>query len=116
FELNVMLPVMARNLLESVGLLASVSRLFADACVSGIVADEQRCRSYAQASPAVVTALAPALGYERAAAVVKQAAASGQSVRAVVVAEGLLDEEELDGALDVLALTRGGVTRPADRG
>ena len=116
FELNVMLPVMARNLLESVRLLASVSRLFADACVSGIVADERRCRSYAEASPAVVTALAPALGYERAAAVVKQAAASGRSVRDVVVAEGLLDDEELDGALDVLALTRGGVTRPADRG
>ena len=114
FELNVMLPVMAHNLLESVELLASVSRLFADACVSGIVADEQRCRSYAEASPAVVTALAPAVGYERAAALVKQAAASGRSVRAVVVAEGLLDEEELDGALDVLALTRGGVTRPAD--
>ncbi|CAN5182686.1 class II fumarate hydratase [soil metagenome] len=115
FELNVMLPVMARNLLESIGLLASVSRLFADACVSGIVADEQRCRNYAEASPAVVTALAPVLGYERAAAVVKQAVISGRSVREVVLADGLLAEEELDGALDVLALTRGGVIRSADR-
>ncbi len=109
FELNVMLPVMARNLLESIRLLASVSRLFADACVSGIVADQDRCRSYAEASPAVVTALAPTLGYERAAAVVKEALASGRSVRAVVLADGLLAEEDLDAALDVLALTRGGV-------
>ena len=113
FELNVMLPVMARNLLESIRLLASVSRLFADACVSGIVADEARCRAYAEASPAVVTALAPTLGYERAAAVVKEAAVSGRSVRAVVLADGLLAEDELDAALDVLALTRGGVSRPA---
>jgi len=109
FELNVMLPVMARNLLESIRLLASVSRLFADACVSGIVADQDRCRAYAEASPAVVTALAPTLGYERAAAVVKEALASGRSVRAVVLADGLLAEEDLDAALDVLALTRGGV-------
>jgi fumarate hydratase class II len=111
FELNVMLPVMARNLLESIRLLASVGRLFADACVSGIVADEERCRAYAEASPAVVTALAPAIGYERAAAVVKEMAASGRSVRAVVLADGLLAEEDLDAALDVLALTRGGVPR-----
>jgi fumarate hydratase class II len=109
FELNVMLPVMARNLLESIRLLASVGRLFADACVSGIVADEERCRAYAEASPAVVTALAPALGYERAAAVVKEMVASGRTVRAVVLADGLLAEEDLDAALDVLALTRGGV-------
>ncbi len=111
FELNVMLPVMARNLLESIRLLASVGRLFADACVTGIVADEARCRAYAEASPAVVTALAPTLGYERAAAVVKEMAASGRTVRAVVVADGLLAEEDLDAALDVLALTRGGVSR-----
>jgi fumarate hydratase class II len=109
FELNVMLPVMARNLLESIRLLASVSRLFADACVSGIVADQDRCRAYAEASPAVVTALAPTLGYERATAVVKEALASGRSVRTVVLAEGFLAEDDLDAALDVLALTRGGV-------
>ena len=109
FELNVMLPVMARNLLESIRLLSSVGRLFADACVTGIVADEARCRAYAEASPAVVTALAPTLGYERAAAVVKEMAASGRTVRAVVLADGLLAEEDLDAALDVLALTRGGV-------
>jgi fumarate hydratase class II len=109
FELNVMLPVMARNLLESIRLLASVSRLFADACVVGITADEARCRAYAESSPAVVTALAPRLGYERAAQVVKEAGATGRSVREVLAAQGGLDDDELDAALDVLALTRGGV-------
>ena len=113
FELNVMLPVLARNLLESIALLAAVSRLFADACVAGIVADEARCRAYAEASPAVVTALAPTLGYERAAEVVKEAAATGRSIRAVVVERGWLAHDELDAALDVLALARGGVSGPA---
>ncbi|HWH36113.1 MAG TPA: class II fumarate hydratase [Acidimicrobiales bacterium] len=114
FELNVMLPVMARNVLESIALLASASRLLADACVTGLVADEDRCRAYAEASPAVVTALAPVLGYERAAAVVKESAASGRSVRQVVLDDGLLGPDQLDAALDVLALTRGGIPgRPA---
>ncbi|HSH23686.1 MAG TPA: class II fumarate hydratase [Acidimicrobiales bacterium] len=110
FELNVMQPVLARNVMESIQLLASASRLFADACVAGIVADEQRCRTYAEASPAVVTALAPRLGYERAAEVVKQAAASSRSIRAVVLELGWLAPEELDAALDVLALARGTVS------
>ncbi len=110
FELNVMLPVMARNLLESIRLLAAASSLFADACVAGIVADEDQCRAYAESSPAVVTSLAPRLGYERAARVVKEAATSGRSLREVLRAAGLSDEE-LDVALDVLALTRGGVGR-----
>ncbi|MDP9453223.1 MAG: class II fumarate hydratase [Actinomycetota bacterium] len=114
FELNVMLPVMARNLLESIRLLASVSRIFADSCVVGITADEVRCRAYAESSPAVVTALAPALGYERAAAVVKEAAATGRSVREVVLGAGLLEQGALEAALDVEALTRGGVPGDGD--
>jgi fumarate hydratase class II len=72
FELNVMLPVIARNLLESVGLLASVSRLFADRCVSGLEADARRCRGYALSSPAIATALNPYIGYEETAKVVKR--------------------------------------------
>ncbi len=112
FELNVMLPVMARNLLESIRLLAAVSRLFADACVVGIVADQDRCRSYAESSPAVVTSLAPRLGYERAAQVVKEAGASGRSVREVVRGHGWLADAELDAALDVLSLARGGRQAP----
>ncbi len=108
FELNVMLPVLARNLLESIRLLSSVARLFADACVAGIEADEQRCRAYAEASPAMVTSLAPQLGYERAAEVVKEAATSGRSIRDVVRQRGWLDDEQLNAALDALALARGG--------
>ncbi len=105
FELNVMLPVLARNLLESIRLLASVSRLLADTCVAGIQADEERCRAHAEASPAIVTSLAPVLGYERAAQVVKDAAASERSVREVLAERGWLTPEQLDGALDVLTLT-----------
>jgi fumarate hydratase class II len=109
FELNVMLPVLGRNLLESLRLLASVSRLLADRCIDGIEADVDRMRGFAEASPAVVTGLNRVIGYERAAAVVKEAAASGRSIRDVVLAQGLVAEAELDRALDVLALTRGGV-------
>ena len=69
FELNVMMPVIGRNLLESIRLLSSVSRTLADKCVAGIVADVERCRSYALSSPSVVTALNPYIGYEQAAKV-----------------------------------------------
>lgn len=109
FELNVMLPVIGRNLLESVRLLASVSRAFADKCIAGIVADVERCRSYALSSPSIVTSLNPYIGYEAAAKVVKKALAEGKDLRAVVLELGLLGEEEVDRALDVLAMTRGGI-------
>jgi len=109
FELNVMLPVLGRNVLESLRLLASVSRLLADRCIDGLEADVDRCRAYAEASPAVATALNRALGYERAAEVVKEATASGRSIRDVVLGRGWATEAELDRDLDVLALTRGGV-------
>jgi fumarate hydratase class II len=108
FELNVMVPVIARNLLESIRLLASVSRTLASRCVDGIEADEERCRAYALASPAVVTALNPIIGYEEAASVVAAARARGTDVRTIVVERGLLSAEEADRVLDVLAMTRGG--------
>jgi len=108
FELNVMVPVMARNLLESIRLLASVCRTLASRCVDGIEPDIARCRAYAEASPAVVTALNPIIGYERAVRVVADARASGRSVRDVVVAERLLPAAEADRLLDVLAMARGG--------
>jgi len=79
--------------------------------VDGIVADEERCRQYALASPAIVTALNPLVGYERAAEVVKEARATGQDVRGVVVRDGLLSAEEAERALDPLAMTRGGLRR-----
>jgi len=110
FELNVMLPVMARNLLESIRLIAAVARLFADRCVAGITPDENRMREYAEGSPAIVTPLNRYLGYDEAAAVAKQALAQRRSVREVVVerghlASGKLTEAQLDEALDVLRMT-----------
>ena len=113
FELNVMMPVIARNLLESIRLVANVSRALADRCVDGIQADEARCLAYALASPAIVTALNPLIGYERAAGVVAAARETGRDVRTVVLERGLLSADEVDRVLDVLAMTRGGLARRA---
>jgi fumarate hydratase class II len=109
FELNVYMPMMARNVLESVRLLANVSRVFAERTVAGITANEERCRAYAEASPSVGTSLNPYLGYEGAATVIKESMRTGRSLREIVLERGLLDEAELDRALDVLALTKGGL-------
>ncbi len=111
FELNVMMPVMARNLLESVRLLANVSRLLADRTVEGAVADEERCRELAESSPSIVTPLNRYLGYEAAAAVAKTALAQRATIRQTVLDAGHVDRgdltlEQLDAALDVLAMTR----------
>ncbi len=111
FELNVMMPVMARNVLESIRLLASVSRLLADRCVDGIEADVERCRRYAESSPSMGTSLNPYLGYELATEVVKEATRTARSIREVVLGRGLMTDEELDRALDVMASTRGGVAK-----
>ena len=109
FELNVMLPVIGRNLLESIRLIASVSRALADRCVDGIEADVERCKSYALSSPSIATSLNPYIGYENAAKVVKRALAENKDLRTVVLEMGLLGEEEVDRALDVLAMTKGGI-------
>ncbi|MDX6228351.1 MAG: fumarate hydratase, class [Frankiales bacterium] len=111
FELNVMLPVMARNILESIRLLANISRLFADRCVDGIVANEERCREFAESSPSIVTPLNKYIGYEEAAKVAKASLAERKTIRQVVeergyVTEGKLTAEQLDAALDVLSMTR----------
>ncbi|HET9648455.1 MAG TPA: class II fumarate hydratase [Microlunatus sp.] len=111
FELNVMLPVMARNVLESIRLIANVSRLLADRCVAGIVANVEHCRTLAESSPSIVTPLNRYIGYENAAAVAKTALKEGKTIRQVVldsgfVAAGKLTEDQLDAALDVLAMTR----------
>jgi fumarate hydratase class II len=111
FELNVMLPVIARNLLESLRLLTNVSRLFADRCIAGLEANAERCRSYALSSPAIVTALNPYIGYEEAARVVKQSLAEGKDLRTVVLERGLLSEQDVDRALAVEAMTRGGIVK-----
>ncbi|MFB7613234.1 class II fumarate hydratase [Kitasatospora sp. NPDC056181] len=111
FELNVMLPVIARNVLESVRLLANSARLLADRTVDGITANVERAREYAESSPSVVTPLNRYIGYEEAAKVAKQALAERKTIRQVVLergylAQGLLTEEQLDEALDVLRMTR----------
>ena len=110
-ELNVMLPVIARNLIESIMLLSSVSVALAHKCVDGIVADVERCRTFALSSPSVGTALNPYIGYEAAAKVIKKSLAEGKDLRTVVLEEGLLSEEEVDRALDVMAMTRGGILK-----
>jgi fumarate hydratase class II len=111
FELNVTLPMLARNLLESIRLLAAASRLLADRCVAGVTADVERLRLSAETSPALVTSLNPYLGYEEAAKIAKQALAEQRPLRDVVVerghvADGTLTEGQLDEALDALKMAR----------
>ncbi|MBK3546774.1 MULTISPECIES: aspartate ammonia-lyase [unclassified Streptomyces] len=111
FELNVMLPVIAKNLLESVRLLANASRLLADRTVDGITADVERARAYAESSPSVVTPLNKYIGYEEAAKVAKKSLKDGTTIRETVLASGYVDRgdltlEQLDEALDVLRMTR----------
>jgi fumarate hydratase class II len=111
FELNVMLPVIARNLLGSISLLSAAASLLASRCVAGISADPARLRRLAESSPAIVTALNPFIGYEAAAAVAHEALETGKTIREAVldrghVSRGDLTEAQLDAALDVLAMTR----------
>ena len=110
FELNVMFPVIGRNLLESINLLANASRVLADRCISGIVANVERCRAYAESSPSIVTPLNKYIGYEEAAKIAKLALKEGKTIKQVVlerghVEKGNLTAEQLDAALDVLSMT-----------
>lgn len=108
FELNVYLPMMARNVLESLMLLANVSRLFADKCITGLEANVDRLKFLAESSPAIVTPLNSIIGYEEAAAVAKQALREGKTIRQTVIDRGLIGEKlslaELDQHLDVLQM------------
>lgn len=113
FELNVMLPVIAHSLLESITLLAAASRLFADRCVAGIEANAERARELLDRNPAIATALNPYIGYDAAAKVAKEAAREGKAVRDVVRARGLLDEAKLEEALDVRGMTEPGLPTKA---
>jgi fumarate hydratase, class II len=111
FELNAMLPMLGRNLLESIRLLANASRLFADRCIPGITANQDRLREYAESSPAIVTPLNRYIGYEEAAKVAKQALAEHKTIRQVVLERGYVESgkltvAQLDEALDVAAMTR----------
>jgi fumarate hydratase class II len=111
FELNVMLPVMARNILESIRLLAAAARMLADRCIDGLEPDVAVTRAYAEGSPSIVTPLNRVLGYDEAASIAKQALKENKSIREVVidrghVTAGTLTEQQLDEALDVLRMTR----------
>lgn len=112
FQLNVMLPVIARNVLESARLLSAVSRLLADKVFADVEANVDRMREYAESSPSIVTPLNRYLGYEEAASIAKQSLAQRRTIREVVlerghVASGTLTEAQLDAALNVLTMAKG---------
>ncbi|MFQ5412905.1 MAG: class II fumarate hydratase [Phycisphaerae bacterium] len=108
FELNVMMPVMAHNVLESARLLGRAARVFADRCVVDIEANRDRCAELIEGSLAMCTSLAPIIGYDKAAAIAKEAFATGRTVRQVAKAQNVLSDAELDKALDPSAMTRPG--------
>jgi fumarate hydratase class II len=107
-DLNVMMPVIAHNLLESIDLLGSGARVLAAKCVGGIAANIARCRAYGEGTASLVTAVAPILGYDAAAKIFKRALAEDKSMRQVILEEGLIPKERLDEILDLKKLTEGG--------
>ena len=109
FELNVMMPMIAHNLLESTGLLANACDAFRERCVDGLEANEARAQELVEKNAIIVTALNPHIGYDNGAKIAKEAVATGRSVRALVLEAGLMTEEELDDALDIKKMTEGGL-------
>jgi fumarate hydratase class II len=109
FELNVMMPVIAYNLLQSIEILANVSRLFADRCIDGITPNRERCEDLVEKSLALVTSLAPKIGYDRAAEIAKESWKTGRTVRELTKEKGVLPDDELEHVLDARAMTEGGV-------
>ena len=105
FELSVMLPVIAHNLLQSITILGSVAKIFTEKCVNGITANEERCRAFIEDSLAMCTALVPVIGYDRAADIAKEAHATGKTVREVATKKKVLPEAELNELLDPLKMT-----------
>jgi fumarate hydratase class II len=109
FELNVMMPVLSHNLSESISVLANAARVFAERCVEGLEANEERARELVERNVIVVTALNPHIGYDAGAKVAKEALATGKSVREIVLEHGLMSEADLDRVLDLKKMTEGGV-------
>ena len=105
FDLNVMLPVIAHNLLQSISILGSAAKIFAEKCINGITANEARCKDIIENSLSMCTALAPVIGYERAAAIAKEAYRTGKTVREVSMEEKVLPEAQLNELLDPLKMT-----------
>ncbi len=109
FELNVFVPVIGQNLLESIALLTSACAVLAEKCVTGIEPNAERLKAYAESSPSIGTALTPYIGYEAAAEIIKESTRTGRSIREIVRAQNLMSDAELDRALDVEAMTKGGI-------
>jgi fumarate hydratase class II len=109
FELNVMMPVIAHNLLQSIELLANAADTFADLCVDGLEANDVRARELVEKNAIIVTALNPHIGYDNGAKIAKEAVATGRSVRDLVLEAGLMSEDEVDDALDIKGMTEGGL-------
>jgi len=107
-ELNVMMPVIAHNVLESARLLTNVIRIFRDKCVGGVVANSVRCAELVECSMAMVTSLAPIIGYDRAAEIAKESAKTGRTVRTICMERHILPDAELALALDPVAMTKPG--------
>jgi fumarate hydratase class II len=116
FDLNVMMPVIAFNLLQSIEILAAACKLLSERCIEGLEADRERCREMVERSLAMCTALAPKIGYDAAAAIAKEAFASGQTVREVASAKRLMSAAELDALLDPRGQTEGGMHEGAGGG
>jgi fumarate hydratase, class II len=106
FELNVRVPMIARNVFESIRILTAACHMFAEKCIEGIEANEEVLRRHAESTPAIATALTPYIGYDRATEIVKEAAASERTIREVAIEQGV-DEETVDKALDLRAMARG---------
>ena len=108
FELNVMKPVIAFNLLQSIHLLSTGSEVLAEKCVDGLKADRERSKEMVERSLAMVTSLAPRIGYDKASEIAKEAHQTGRTVRELAVEKKVLSEEELEQALDPWSMTEGG--------
>jgi len=109
FEINVRIPMIARNVLQSIAILTSATTLLAEKCVDGLEANEDTLRHYAESTPAIATALNPHIGYDKGTEIVQEAVASGRTIREVAIEKGV-DEETLDKALDLRAMARGNDT------
>ncbi len=108
-ELNVMMPVVAFNLLHEIEILTNAVKVFVEFCVDGITVNAERCRAYAEGSMSIVTALNPHIGYARAAEIAKEYLASGKSIRQIVLEKGLMSEEQLRKVFDLRGMTEPGI-------
>jgi len=116
FELNVAMPVVAHNLLQSLTILSNGSRVFADKCIAGIVANREHMARIAAQNAILATALTPHIGYDKVATAIKTATSENKTIREVVLAMGLMEAKKLDAILDIRRLTEGGFVEGVSAG